>query len=163
MDHVIAYTAADGGLAIVRPVATPAAGETEAAFLSRLAAMVVPPEAREIQVLPASALPDDRLFRAAWRAGPSGGVVIDLACARALRLGQIRAARDRLLARLDGPMLRALEAGNQPDLARLQARLQARRQALRDLPALAGAALASLSNPADLAAFWPDDLGGEQP
>jgi len=159
MDHVIAYTAADGGLAIVRPVATPAAGETEAAFLSRLAAMVVPPEAREIQVLPASALPDDRLFRAAWRAGPSGGVVIDLACARALRLGQIRAARDRLLARLDGPMLRALEAGNQPDLARLQAR----RQALRDLPALAGAALASLGNPADLAAFWPNDLGGEQP
>lgn len=159
MDHVIVYTAAEGGLAIVRPVATPGAAETEAAFLVRLAAMVVPPDARDIQVLPASALPDDRLFRAAWCAGPSGGVVVDLARARALRLGQIRAARDRLLARLDGPMLRALEAGDQPDLARLQAR----RQALRDLPALAEAALDTLSAPADLAAFWPEDLAGEQP
>jgi hypothetical protein len=159
MKHVIAYTAADGGLAIVRPVATPDAAETEAAFLFRLATAVVPADARDIQVLPADALPDDRLFRAAWCVAPAGGVMIDPLRARALRLGQIRAARDRLLARLDGPMLRALEAGDQPVLARLQAR----RQALRDLPVMAGAALEALSNPVDLAAFWPADLAEEHP
>ena len=88
-----------------------------------------------------------------------GGVRVDPARARALRLAQIRAARDRLLARLDGPMLRALEAGDQPSLARLQAR----RQALRDLPALAGAALEALADPTQLAAFWPADLAEERP
>jgi hypothetical protein len=85
--------------------------------------------------------------------------MIDPARARALRLGQIRAARDRLLARLDGPMLRALEGGDQPVLARLQAH----RQVLRDLPALAGPVLEALSNPVDLAAFWPADLAEERP
>jgi hypothetical protein len=159
MDSVILYTAADGGLAIVRPVAAPEPGEAAATFLARLAAIAVPADALDMRVVPADAVPADRRFRAAWQLGAEGAVAIDMGLARAVQLARIRAARDRRLAALDGPMLRALDQG---DTATIEA-LKARRQALRDLPETLAPSIHAAGDPAALAAIWPPELEETDP
>jgi hypothetical protein len=159
MDSVILYTSADGGLAIVRPVAEPEPGEAAAAFLARLAAMAVPADALDVRVMPAADVPADRRFRAAWRLAADGAIAIDMGVARAIQLARVRAARDRRLATLDGPMLRALDQG---DVATLDA-LKARRQALRDLPETLAPSIEAACDPAALGAIWPSELEETDP
>jgi hypothetical protein len=113
------------------------------------------PELRDAKRLPdcrAADLPSRR-WRACWRADVAGRPGVDLPLARAQRMAEIRAERDRRLAASDGPMLREQEGGTPP---RVEA-LRAYRQALRELPneLERSGTLDRLPDPADLAAFTP--------
>ena len=73
--------------------------------------------------------------------------------ARALRLGNLRAERDEKLAELDLEALKAWENGDDPAL------IKAQKQALRDLPPVAEAHLATLADTEAIAAYLPAELG----
>jgi len=143
------YERPDGGVSVVtlaeknrRPA------ESDDAFFAR----VIPKTGLEglpyVDVDPAT-LPSRR-FRDAWTL-TAGKVSHDLPKARALRLAELRAGRDILLAESDGPKLRALERGAAKEIAALDAY----RQALRDLPAQAEAELAAIVRVEDLATYEP--------
>jgi hypothetical protein len=109
------------------------------------------------------ALPERR-WRACWRHDGQGGVRVELPLARAQRLRELRAERDRRLAASDGAMLREQESGTPAGVEALRAY----RQALRDLPAVLeqSGALERLEDAAALAAFtpeWPADPAAAEP
>lgn len=93
-------------------------------------------------------IPADRTFRAAWKPG----LTVDIAKARNLHKGRMRAARKPRLEVLDAEMMRALEDGNQAAVADIKRRKKALRDVTDD-PAIAAAA-----TPEALKAVWPDAL-----
>lgn len=130
--------------------------EDEAAFLSRIAALAVPPEASGVETVEAGALPGDRSFRDAWvrdMTDDPAPVRVDMPRARAIQLRRIRRARDRALAALDVDYQRADESGDAVE----KRRVAARKQALRDLPETLD--LEAAETPEQLEAAWPALLG----
>jgi hypothetical protein len=76
-------------------------------------------------------------------------VVVDTSLARAQRMAEIRAERDRRLIEADGPTARAMEQ-ERPD----KAAWVAYKQALRDVPAVVD--LSRIATPDELAAVEPE-------
>ena len=94
-------------------------------------------------------VPTSRRFRNCWR--PNGaGLGVDMPTARAQRMDEIRAERDRRLAATDGEMLREQEQGSPRATP-----LAAHRQALRDLPPAAATTLDVVITPEGLDAYQP--------
>lgn len=74
-------------------------------------------------------VPTDRAYRDAW-VESGGAITHDMPKARALHLTRLREKRDRRLAALDGPWMRAVGQGDKVEADRIETE----RQALRDLP-----------------------------
>jgi hypothetical protein len=74
-------------------------------------------------------LPTDRYFRNAWE-WTEDAVRVNMTKARAIHMDSIRAIRDKNLASLDLPFMRAVENGDQA----AQKRIATQKQALRDIP-----------------------------
>ena len=81
------------------------------------------------------------------------GVTVDMAKAREIHPEHIRRARNKKLAALDIPFIRALESGN----AEEQTRIAAEKQALRDIPQKFDLST-GVKTPAELKALWPSAL-----
>ena len=97
----IIYTRHDGGVSIVHLVPSEMLfGETEAAFIERVQAKIVPPDATNVVVADASAIPTDREFREAWVA-PGGVISVDFDKAKAIAHDRRRAKRTDEFAPLD--------------------------------------------------------------
>ena len=97
----IIYTRHDGGVSIVHLVPSEMlSGETEAAFIERIRAKVVPLDATNVVVADASAIPTDREFREAWVA-PGGVISVDIDKAKAIAHDKRRAKRTDEFAPLD--------------------------------------------------------------
>lgn len=125
--------------------------ETEDEFVARIAAKDVPAGAANAQIVDESAIPADRTFRNAWKAG-SGVVEHDMDKAREIQKNTLRAMRAPLLAALDVEFMRALEVN---DMAQASA-VAAQKQALRDVTA--DPAIAAATTPEALLAVVPDAL-----
>lgn len=148
MMPVISYTRPDGGVSFIRPLISrddpPGFGEADA--LER-ATRDVPPNATNVSVHDPGLLPSRR-FRNAWRKSKDG-VIVHVAMARAIRLGEIRERRNALLAASDVAALKAQDTGSgQPALA-------AYRNALRDLPVTVQPELDAITDVEALAAYEP--------
>lgn len=149
---VIVYNDAEGRCCICRPA--PKAmrpGESEDAFVQRVLAKDVPAGATGVAVLEESDIPADRTFRDALVVA-DGAVTHDMAKARDIHKGRLRALRAPKLAALDVEYLQADEAGD----ATAKAAIAARKQALRDVTKDAGIAAASTVE--QLAAVLPEAL-----
>lgn len=173
----IAYTRPDGGVSVVHPapdgrlwlregrsveagharrrgvadaemLAAGWALETEAAWLTRIRAKDVPPDAQDVREVDAESLPGRR-WRDAWKLGAQGCGVCPVK-ARDLCVAEIRAERDRRLEASDGPALRAQDRGKPAEIEAWRAY----RQALRDLPAAVATETAAY-DPDSLAAYAP--------
>ena len=171
----IAYTAADGTVAVVHPAPQnmrPARskivqeqvsefqwtereeiipGETEEEFLTRIMAKDVPADAANVAVIEPEELPYRGGLRDAWRQAGEAAPHVDMTLARAIRTDRVRAERDTRLAAEDIAFTRALGAND----AAGQAAVEARRQALRDLPAAIQPDLDAITDPAALDAYQP--------
>lgn len=90
-------------------------------------------------------------FRDAW-VDTGSAVEINMPKARVIHLGRIRAIRDRELAALDVPFMRAVEVGDSTE----QARIGTDKQTLRDIPQ--SFPLDGYATSDALKAAWPDGL-----
>ena len=81
---------------------------------------------------------------------------VDMAKAREIHMSNIRSARNVELAELDVPFMRAVEANDQDELARISSL----KQTLRDIPQTIDL-LTGISSPASLKAKWPEGLRRE--
>ena len=156
MAKCIVYTNPETGTAaIVHPASLDTArpvGETQEELLARVISRGAVPEGVEYWFIDADQVPNyDRTFRDAWEC-LVGTIKVNMPKARAIHMDRIRAARDRELARLDVPYLKALEAG---DIA-LQDQIAAQKQALRDIPQTFK--LSGARTPAGLEALWPAEI-----
>lgn len=111
--------------------------ETESEWLARVAAKSVPKDATDVQVVDESAIPADRTFRNAWKAG-TGKVEHDMAKCREIQKSRLREIRAPKLAALDVEFMRALEAGDNAKCAEIAAQKQALRDVTKD-PAITAA------------------------
>lgn len=102
--------------------------ESEDQFMARIVAKDVPPDATDVSVIDASAIPE-RTFRGAWR---KNGATIshDMAKARSLMRDMLRAERSLRFNALDGQWMRAV-AKNDTATA---AAIEAKREILRNWP-----------------------------
>lgn len=98
-------------------------------------------------------LPDNDYFFDCWEW--SDGVQVNMPKARIIHMDHIRRVRDGELAKLDVPFMRAVEAGDAVE----QARIAAQKQALRDVPATFDLSL--YTTPRTLKEAWPVDLPRE--
>jgi hypothetical protein len=98
------------------------------------------PEGVEFREITDNELPQDRLFRDAWK--DEGGIKIDMPKARAIHMARIRDKRNKRLEELDK--------------RKYGAEYDAERQALRDLPQTFD--LTQATTPDELKALWPDGL-----
>ena len=101
MDKVILYEAYDKNGEIYLAVVMPTGNYPLEFVIERDVPKGVP-----FQIVPRSAIPEDRTFRAAWRAG-NVGVDIDMDQARLIHMDRIRAARNEKLLELDNEWMRA--------------------------------------------------------
>lgn len=104
--------------------------ETEDAFVARIRDKDVPADATDVQIVEAAAIPADRTFRNAWKAGV-GIITHDMDKAREIHKDNLRRMRAPRLAALDVAYQRADESG---DIAEKQ-RIAAEKQKLRDVTA----------------------------
>lgn len=142
----IAITRTDGGVSIMRPhEGTDIAAEIEKWKELHTGEYVLHQE------LPESAIPSDRTFRDAWKAG-NGVVEHDMAKAREIHKDRLRGMRAPKLASLDVDYIRADESG---DSAK-KAAIKTQKQALRDVTA--DPRIAAAMTPEELAAIVPDAL-----
>lgn len=91
-----------------------------------------------------------RAFRDAWRDNGTK-VVHDMAKARAIKTGHIRAERDKRLPVEDIELMKATEAGDTPKADAIKAK----KQKLRDMPATIQPDLGAITTPEALEAFEP--------
>lgn len=141
--------------AVIRPfvLAEARGGLTEAQAIELLRQKDQPPGVVQTLVIEKDALPKDVYFHGAWLwSAQFGRVEVDMPKARLMHMGEIRAVRDKELAKLDGPQLAALATGNTIE----QARIAAQRQILRDIPQTFD--LSSFLTPETLKAAWPVTL-----
>lgn len=100
MNKRILYTNSQGGLSVIIPAPDAQLhGESEADFLARLAAQVVPAGVA-FDVVDVTAVPSDRTFRNAWRK-QGAGVTHDMPAAREIAHEKRRTARAAEFAPLD--------------------------------------------------------------
>ena len=129
----IIYTLPSGGLAVVHPVINtfPKREDiTEDQALDR-AMKKLPADAIDPRVVDESAIPTDRTFRNAWKAG-GGGIEHDMEKAREIHRDRLRVTRAPLLAALDVAYQRADEAGDASAKKVIAEKKQALRDATRD-------------------------------
>lgn len=94
--NVIAYTAADGSLRVVVPMAKEKkADENEADFVARIRAKDVPSDATDVVELNRSEIPQDREFRNAWKRGAATEIEVDLEKAKTIQEQRIHNAKLR--------------------------------------------------------------------
>jgi len=109
------------------------------------------PQGVEYDVVAASAIPEDRYFRNAWK--KSGAAIgVDMVKAQGIHMGHIRSARDKKLGELDVAYIKADEDGNSP----LKQQIAAEKKRLRDLPQTFD--LAQATTPEELKALWPEGI-----
>lgn len=125
--------------------------ETADEFCARIAMKDVPADAAHVQIVDESAIPSDRTFRNAWKAG-TGCVEHDMDRAREIHRNRLRAERAPKLAALDVEYQRADEAGD----AGAKRAIAAQKQALRDAPA--DPCIAEATTPEELKAAIPESL-----
>ena len=130
----IAYLRPDGGVSVIIPAISDMDKVRQA----------IPADA--VAVIETNVLPS-RAYRDAW-ALVGGMVTHDMAKARAMKMGEIRAQRDVRLAATDGQFMLAQEKVPADIPA-----LKAKRQALRDLPATVD--LSGITDADALKAFAP--------
>lgn len=148
----------DGRLAYSRPCADVLPGETEDAYLQRVAERTIDVATRDgvpgfdgaevVGFVDDAAIPDDpvlRKYRDAWTTDGSG-VHIDIERARVVALTALRKVRDEELARLD-----IQEMKHAADAQRV-AQVRARKQELRDMPATVAQDLAKAETVEELEA-----------
>jgi hypothetical protein len=158
MEKRIVFAALDGTVSVIVPsyqdqIDGKRDEETEEAYLARVVARNV-----EVGAIPVDAVPvivaqselPSRVYRNAW-ALSNGAVVHDMAVARNMKLGEIRAERNRRLAEKDIEFTRAQGAGN----SALAAQVEADREHLRSLTASVAATLSAIPDVAGLQAFSP--------
>jgi hypothetical protein len=146
----IIFTRPDGGTSIVNPVINVREAITEAEAEQRAFAKL-PPGAINPQFVDASAIPQDRTFRNAWKQNGTA-VEHDMPKCRELHRDRLRMIRKPLLEGLDAQYLRADETG---DLVE-KARIAVKKQALRDVTADPG--IDSAATPEALKAIMPAAL-----
>jgi hypothetical protein len=96
-----------------------------------------PPEAEGRFITEADYPPSLREFRDAWcDVAPGTQIDIDAAKAKDIQLEHLRKERDALLAETDVAMTRALEGGDEKEIAEIKATRQALRDATEALKAL---------------------------
>lgn len=128
--------------------------EDDEAFLLRLAAKVVPPDATNIQFLAEEDIPADRTFRNAWEQGDKV-VAVNMPKARDLHRDKLRGLRSSEFEPLERQQRTALSTG---DIAAAQA-IEAKLQALRDVTA--DPAIEAARTPDELKAVLPEPLRGK--
>jgi hypothetical protein len=104
--------------------------ESEDEFVERVRRKDVPPDALNVQIIDEAAIPADRAFRNAWKAGV-GCVECDMQKAREIAGNMLRAERAERFKLLDGQWMRAMGRG---DTATASA-IEAKREKLRNWPA----------------------------
>lgn len=134
----IVWRKPDGSLVITIPASPRRDGESDEAYLDRVAARVLEatPSLRDAErvrdIATADLLPIDRTFRDAW-AIDGDGIGVDMNRAREIQKNRLRELRAPVLAALDVEMLRAMESRD----ADAQSRIAAQKQALRDITQVA--------------------------
>lgn len=126
--------------------------ESEDEFISRILKKDIPADATNVQVVGESAIPSDRTFRNAWKAG-SGLVEYDMEKCRELHRANLRDLRKPKFAALDVAWMKAISAG---DTAGASA-VEAKRQLLRDVTQYA--LIDKATTPAELKIAIPAILG----
>ncbi len=106
------------------------------------------PDELEYKIINIDDLPKDRTFRNAW----TMDLTIDMESARDIWREKIRQARDKALADLDVPYMRALEENDKREMQTISNK----KQTLRILPRVVDLSL--YTNPQALKAFWPHEL-----
>lgn len=158
----LAFTAPDGGVSIIRPVAKMRReDETETAFLARVLAENIrigkqpcahgkrheagsyPTEADSVTIVDEDEIPVDLTYREAWVLA-GGKPQVDMARAKIVHRDRLRSARKALFAENDAKAAWAVLTEDEA----LKAEALAERQRLRDLPA----------QPSIDAAQTPDEL-----
>jgi hypothetical protein len=134
MDKVLVFSNANGGLTIAHPIRERAEDVSESDFLEGIAEEVVP-NGVPYTVLNAADVPDERLFREAWRLH-NGTIVVELSAAKEVAKTFIRSVRVTVMNRLDVEYMRALES----DLKGAAQRVTAEKSRWRDMPSLADGA-----------------------
>lgn len=126
--------------------------ETEGEWIARVIAKDIPADATDVQVVDESAIPANRAFRNAWKAG-AGVVEHDMGKCREIHKDNLRRHRAPKLAALDVELMRAMESGDPGK----RADIAARKKGLRDVtrhPEIDAA-----QTPEQLLAVWPVELG----
>jgi len=101
----------------------------------------------------------DRTFRDAWECDveqptSNGSLIVNMSKARGIHMNKIRAVRDKELAKLDVPFLKAVEIGDTSE----QQRIAEQKNTLRDIPQT----LDLTTNSTDeLKQLWPEGLPKE--
>lgn len=139
----IIFTRPDGGLSVVTPVRCTGDEDLSDEEVEQRAWDKLPTDAINPQWVEASAIPADRSFRNAWKDG-GGKVDHDMAKCREITRNALREKRAPLMAALDVKYMRADEAGNVAE----KARITTEKQRLRDIT----------KNPAIEAATTPEAL-----
>jgi hypothetical protein len=93
----------------------------------------------------------DRYFRNAW-CEKDGKAAVDMVKARTCHMERIRSKRNKEIAKLDVPFMKALEDGDVVE----QNRIKDLKQSLRNIPQTIG--LSSARTPDQLKALWPTEL-----
>ena len=122
----IVYTRPDGGLSIVVPCIGTKEDLTEAEAEARAYAML-PPDAGNPRWAKDDEFPADRTFRDAWT--DTGTVSVDMPKAREIHREKLRQLRAPKLAAEDTAFMRAIEADDKAEAARVALR----KKALRDV------------------------------
>ena len=78
-------------------------------------------------------------------------IIVNMAKARAIHMNRIRAVRNKQLASLDVPFMRAVETGDASELARIASE----KQVLRDIPQTLDL---TTDTPEELKAIWPIEI-----
>ena len=148
----IIYTRTDGGVSVVGPALdNQLATETEAEFMARIQALVVPGDAINPQVVDESVIPVDRTFRNALR--QNGSLLMhDMPKCRDIWRGKLRELRRPKMEALDTAYMQADERGDTVE----KARIAAEKQQLRDVTA--DARIEAAWTPEELKAVMPDIL-----
>ena len=122
----ILYVDTDGNTCVVIPA--PKAqleGETDNQFAKRIADEVIP-KGTSYTIINAKALPQDRVFRKAWKEDGT----IDFNKAKEVQKNRLREVRSAKFKDLDEQSIRALESGNTD----LLDQIKTEKQVLRDAP-----------------------------
>lgn len=155
MTKRIVWQSPDGSLRITVPVEPPLEGESESAYLDRIALRTLNavPSLADCVRLPdvdASELPSRR-FRSCWRPNVRRSVAVDVPLARAQLLAEVRAERNVRLLASDADKQRLDDLGTPQQ----KQQLAAYRQALRDLPTSVQQDLEALTDSTALERYAP--------
>lgn len=143
----------DGTMFLRNPIRPKRKDETDEEYLQNIASDN-PDGAGLVSVVDSATLPAKHSEFKGARRWKNGAVEIDMPEARKIKMGCIRAERDKRLAATDAAMLKAIETKD-PGASTLAAK----RQALRDLPATVQPDIDAATDPTSLSAIepsWPE-------